>query len=125
MRPLLLLMKPQLEERLSRLCVQAASGGKPSLEESLQKPCQQLAGPASACLINETEASGRSIGVITELMAGRVGDDSEMVIKRCVARLLNLPPDSLRAVPLKDLQRRFQPPRAGEPRLGGESPTQN
>lgn len=122
LRPLLLLMRPQLEQRLSRLCVQAASGGQPSLEESLQKPCQQLAAPASTCLINETDASGRSLGVISELMAGRVGNDSEVVIKRCIARLLNLPAESLRDVPLRDLQRRFTPPQGGVGGREGERP---
>ena len=127
MRPLLLLMRPQLEQHLGRLCVQAASGGHPTLAESLQKPCQQLAAPASACLVNEIDSSGRSIGVISEMISGRVGDDSEAVIKRCVARLLNLPPDSLRDVSLKDLQRRFlqhrfQPPQGGETPPGDRPP---
>lgn len=122
LRPLLMLMRPQLEQHLSRLCVQAASGGQPTLAESLQKPCQQLAAPASACLVNEIDTSGRSIGVISEMLSGRVGDDSEAVIKRCVARLLNLPPDSLRDVPLKDLQRRFLPPQGGETRPGDPPP---
>jgi hypothetical protein len=122
LRPLLMLMRPQLEEHLGRLCVEAASGGQPTLAESLQKPCQQLAAPASACLVNEIDTSGRSIGVISEMLSGRVGDDSEAVIKRCVARLLNLPPDSLRDVPLKDLQRRFLPPQGGETRPGDRPP---
>lgn len=122
LRPLLMLMRPQLEEHLGRLCVEAASGGQPTLAESLQKPCQQLAAPASACLVNEIDTSGRSIGVISEMLSGRVGDDSEAVIKRCVARLLNLPPDSLRDVPLKDLQRRFLPPQGGETRPGDPPP---
>lgn len=107
LRPLLMLLRPQLEQRLNQLCLRSLSGGEPTLKQSLERPCQQLAGPASTCLINETDASGRSLGVISELIAGRVGNDSEVVIKRCAAKLLNLPPETLQDVPLRDLQRRF------------------
>lgn len=120
LRPLLMLLRPQLEQRLTLLCLRSLSGGQPSLEQSLQRPCQQLAGPASACLINETDASGRSLGVISELISGRIGDDSDVVIKRCVAKLLNLPPETLQEVPLKDLQRRFGLP--GPPPGGVDTP---
>jgi hypothetical protein len=41
------------------------------------------------------------------MVGGRFGDDSEVVVKRCLARLLGLPVDSLRDVPLRDLARRF------------------
>ncbi|MCP9851063.1 hypothetical protein [Cyanobium sp. Morenito 9A2] len=122
LRPLLMLMRPQLEQRLTQLCLRALTGGVTSLEGSLQRPCQQLAGPASTCLINETDASGRSLGVINELISGRVGNESEVVIKRCVAKLLKLPPETLQEVPLKDLPRRFG--LTGRPSGGLESPQQ-
>jgi hypothetical protein len=48
--------------------------------------------------------------VISELARGRLGDDSEVVVKRCVAKLLGLPADSLKEVSLEDLQRRFKRP---------------
>ncbi|MEB3333867.1 MAG: hypothetical protein VKP70_02660 [Cyanobacteriota bacterium] len=105
--PMLQLMRPQLESRLAEVCIQAASGGSPTLGASLQDPCRKLAGPTSRCLIEETDRTGRGLGVLTELMAGRFGDDSEVVVKRCLARLLGLPVDSLRDVPLGDLTRRF------------------
>ena len=105
--PVLQLMRPQLESRLAEVCVQAASGGSPSLGASLQDPCRKLAGPTSRCLIEETDRTGRGLGVLTELVGGRFGDDSEVVVKRCLARLLGLPVDSLRDVPLRDLSRRF------------------
>lgn len=105
--PVLQLLRPQLESRLAEVCVQAASGGSPSLGASLQDPCRKLAGPTSRCLIEETDRTGRGLGVLTELMGGRFGDDSEVVVKRCLARLLGLPVDSLRDVPLRDLSRRF------------------
>jgi hypothetical protein len=108
--PLLQLMRPQLEQRLTRLCLSVAAGGQGALERSLQEPCRQLAGPASQCLIQEAETSGRSFGVITELVAGRFGDDSELVVKRCAARLLGLPPDTLKQVPIRELKQRFRLP---------------
>ena len=110
LRPVLRLMRPQLERKLSDVCVSAAAGGQASLERSLREPCRRLAAPASACLIAEAESSGRSFGVITELARGRLGDDSEVVVKRCVAKLLGLPADSLKEVSLEDLQRRFKLP---------------
>lgn len=110
LRPLLRLMRPQLERKLSDACVSAAAGGQASLERSLKEPCRRLAAPASACLISEAESSGRSFGVISELARGRLGDDSEVVVKRCAAKLLGLPADSLKEVSLDELQRRFKRP---------------
>lgn len=117
LRPLLALLRPQLESRLARACVQAAAGDNSELATRLEDPCRKLAVPTSKCLIEETDSSGRGIGVLSELMAGRFGDDSQVVVKRCLARLFGLPPDSLREVPLLDLARRFsslgQPPQPG------------
>jgi hypothetical protein len=117
LRPLLALLRPQLENRLARACVQAGAGENSELAARLEDPCRKLAVPTSKCLIEETDSSGRGIGVLSELMAGRFGDDSELVVKRCLARLFGLPPDSLREVPLQDLARRFsslgQPPQPG------------
>lgn len=119
--PLLQLMRPQLEERLARVCVTMASGGDKDLERSLQDPCRQLAGPTSRCLIEETDRSGRSLGVLSDLLGGRFGDDSEIVVKRCMARMFGLPSGVLDAVPLRQLAQRFaersrQPtPAAGQP----------
>jgi len=119
--PLLQLMRPQLEERLARVCVTMASGGDKDLEHSLQDPCRQLAGPASRCLVEETDRSGRSLGVLSDLIGGRFGDDSEMVVKRCMARMFGLPSGVLDGVPLRQLAQRFaersrQPaPAAGQP----------
>ena len=113
--PVLQWMRPQLEQRLTQLCLSVAAGGQSSLERSLQEPCRQLAGPASQCLIREAETSGRSFGVISELVAGRFGDDSEVVVKRCAARLLGLPPDTLKEVPMRELKQRFGRPSGGVP----------
>jgi hypothetical protein len=114
LRPVLQLMRPQLEHRLARVCVEAAGGGDPSLERTLQDPCRKLAVPTSKCLIEETDNTGRGLGVLTELLAGRFGDDSEVVVKRCLARMFGLPADSLRQVPLRELGKRFRPGSEGE-----------
>lgn len=106
--PLLNLMQPQLEKRISRACQQWAAGGSVNLEERIAPACRAMAGPTSRCLIEETERSGRSLGVITELLASRFGDDSEIVVKRCAGRLLGLPPDSFMDVPIRELARRFK-----------------
>lgn len=105
--PVLQLIRPQLEQRLGSLCLAYAAGGEKQLENSLREPCRKLARPASTCLVEEAERSGRSFGVLTEVLRGRFGDDSEVVVKRCIARMLSLPPDTLRDVPLQDLNRRF------------------
>jgi len=107
LRPVLLLLRPQLENQLTRVCVETASGGRADLEKTLLDPCRKLAVPTSKCLIEETDNSGRSLGVLTEMVSGRFGDDSEVVVKRCLARMFGLPTDSLREVPLRELGKRF------------------
>ena len=105
--PVLQLMRPQLENQLARVCLDTAAGRNAELRRTMEEPCHKLALPTSRCLIEETNRSGRGLGVLTELLAGRFGDDSEVVVKRCLARLFGLPADSLREVPLRDLGRRF------------------
>ncbi len=118
-KPVLQVLRPQLENRLARACVEAAAGDNPELASRLQDPCRKLAAPTSRCLIEETDNSGRGMGVLTELVRGRFGDDSEVVVKRCLARLFGLPADTLRDVPLQELARRFSrlglPPAAERP----------
>jgi len=105
--PLLQLIRPQLETKLAQICVDTAAGGSSELRRRLQEPCHQLALPTSRCLIEETDSSGRGLGVLTELLGGRFGDDSELVVKRCLARMFGIPAESLKDVPLRDLGRRF------------------
>jgi hypothetical protein len=107
LRPLLVLMRPQLENRLARVCLETAGGGQPALEQALRDPCRKLAVPTSKCLIEETDSTGRGLGVLSEMLAGRFGDDSEVVVKRCIARMFGLPAESLRDVPLQELGKRF------------------
>ncbi|MFN7229357.1 MAG: hypothetical protein ACK5UG_09900 [Synechococcaceae cyanobacterium] len=117
LRPVLMLMRPQVEGRLARMCVDATSGGRAELMAVLEDPCRKLAGPTSRCLVEETDASGRSLEIMGELVGGRFGPDSEQVVKRCLERLFGLPAYSLRAVPLQELARRFAG-RSGLPSAG-------
>ena len=105
--PVLNLMRPQLEAKLSEACLRWSAMGNSSLTERLTPACQALAAPTSRCLVAETQSSGRSLGVITELMAGRFGDDLEVVVKRCAGRMLGLPPETFGRLPLRDLAERF------------------
>ena len=115
MRPVLQLLRPQVEARLASLCVGWLGGADGALAASLEKPCRQLAAPVSRCLVEETDASGNSLAVVSDLLSGRLGDSSELVVKRCAARLLGLPPDSLREVPLLEIAHQFKPPSQGQP----------
>jgi len=108
LRPLLELMRPQLEARLSQACVRQLAGSNDGdLAARLQAPCQTIAAPISRCLVDETDRSGRSLGVVSELLSGRFGDDSEQVVKRCLARQLGLDAGSLDPLPLRELLQRY------------------
>lgn len=120
--PLLQLLRPQLESRLATACEQWASGGDGELARQLRRPCSSLAAPASRCLIEESERSGRSLALIAELAAGRLGEEGERVVKRCASRLLGLPPDSLQEVPLQTLAERFRSRRPRPPQPDGPAP---
>jgi hypothetical protein len=105
--PVLQLMRPQLEQRLKTVCVETAAAGNASLAAKLEGPCAQLAKPTSQCLVQETASSGRSLAVLGEVIRGEFGADSEQVVKRCLARMLGLPADSLQHISLKELAQGF------------------
>jgi hypothetical protein len=105
--PVLQLMRPQLEQRLKTVCVETGASGNAALAAKLEGPCAQLARPTSQCLVQETADSGRSLAILGEMVRGDFGADSEVVVKRCLARMLGLPADSLQAVPLKELAQGF------------------
>ena len=109
-------MRPKLERQLADQCQQLAKrtlkGAELDLEPFIsmgKQPCQALAKPVSECLIRETSRSGRELGVISELLSGRIGDDAEVVIKRCLASLLGLQAIDLKDVPLSELFQRLRP----------------
>jgi hypothetical protein len=70
--------------------------------------------------VEETDASGNSLAVVSDLLSGRLGDSSELVVKRCAARLLGLPPDSLREVSLREIANQFRAP--SQPQVQNQSP---
>ena len=116
LQPLLQMMRPKLESQLAHQCQQLAKQALKDAELDLEplssmgeQPCQALAKPVSECLIRETSRSGRELGVISELLSGRIGDDAQVVMKRCLASLLGLQATDLQDVPLSELFQRLRP----------------
>ena len=116
LQPLLQMMRPKLENQLADQCQQLAKQALTNVELDIEpfsnlgeQPCQAIAKPVSECLLRETSRSGRELGVISELLAGRIGDDAEVVIKRCLASLLGLQATDLQDVPLSELFQRLRP----------------
>lgn len=107
MRPVLELVRPQMEQRLASICLERAAGGQAALQQQLEQPCRQLARTTSRCLVEETDASGKALTVMAELMHQQLGPESERITKRCLARLVGLPPGSLDAIPLRQLTDAF------------------
>jgi len=107
LRPLLDLMRPALETRLRTVCVDQLAGGDAALAQLVEPICRRLAAPTSRCLVEETDTTGRGLGVLSEIVAGRFGDDSEVVVRRCLARQLGLPRESLEQLPLREIVRRY------------------
>ena len=118
LQPLVQLLQPRLERRLVSECrqltVQALNDLAPeiaagrSLKSAVEQPCRTIARPVSRCLISETSRSGRELGVLTELLGGRVGDDATAVIQRCLTSLTGLPQSSLKPIPLQQLMDRLR-----------------
>lgn len=106
-RPVLELARPQLERRLTQTCVEAVAAGQPALASQLEGACRQLAAPVSRCLVEETDASGRQLAVMRELLQQRLGPEGERIVKRCLARLVGLPAGSLDGLSLQELGERF------------------
>ena len=116
-QPLIQLLQPRIERQLVSECrqlaeqaldgVTAESAPKSWLKSAVDQPCRTLARPLSECLVRETSRSGRELGVLTELLRGRVGDDARVVIRRCLASLTGLPQSSLNQSPVQELMERF------------------
>ena len=116
LQPLLQMMRPKLENQLADQCEQLAKQALRNAELDLEplsslgeQPCKALAKPVSECLLRETSRSGRELGVVSELLSGRIGDDAEVVIKRCQASLLGLQATDLEDVPLSEIFQRLRP----------------
>ena len=118
LQPLIQLLQPRIERRLISECRQLTEqvlndfapdiASSRVLKRAVEQPCRTIAGPVSECLIRETSRSGRELGVLTELLEGRVGDDAGVVIERCVASLTGLPRSSLNTIPLQQLPERLR-----------------
>ena len=117
-QPLIQLLQPRIERQLVSECRQLAEQAldgvaaeiapKSWLNSAVEQPCRTLARPVSECLVRETSRSGRELGVLTELLRGRVGDDARMVIKGCLASLTGLPQSSLNQSPFQELMERLR-----------------
>jgi hypothetical protein len=105
-RPVLNLMRPRLEDRLTQVCVDGLAGKQPKLASQLERPCRQLAAPTSRCLVQETDASGKGLAVLSELLQRELGPEGERIVKRCIARQLGLPASSLDGLSLRELTQR-------------------
>ena len=115
LQPLLQMMRPKLENKLAEYCQRVAKEAlreaDPRLEQFhtvTEQPCQGLAKPVSECLIRETSRSGRELGVLSELLSGQIGDDGDVVIKRCLASMLGLNEKGLQDISIDELFRRLR-----------------
>ena len=96
LQPVLQMLRPRLEAELTDTCtslVGEATGGLEGIETLAKGPCRSAAKPMSECLIREAGRSGRELEVLSELIRGTVGDNSTLVIRRCVSSLMGLPAD--------------------------------
>ena len=94
LQPLLQLLRPRLEEELTKSCtalVRDASGGLDALSSLAEGPCRSAATPMSACLIREAGRTGKEWQVIGEVVRGEVGEHSQSIIVRCVSQQIGLP----------------------------------
>ena len=117
-QPLIQLLQPRIERQLVSECrelaeqaldgVAAEIAPKSWLNSAVEQPCRTLARPMSECLIRETSRSGRELGVLTELLRGKVGDDAQVVIGRCLASLTGLSQSSLKQIPVQELLERLR-----------------
>ena len=117
-QPLIQLLQPRIERQIVSQCRQLAEQAldgvadeiapKSWLNSAVEQPCRTLARPVSECLIRETSRSGRELGVLTELLRGKVGDDAAVVIQRCLASLTGLPQSSLKQIPVQELMERLR-----------------
>ena len=103
--PLLQMLRPRLERTIARECERLGERERQAVQDMIRGGCRSLAKPASACLLEETSRSGRELGVLQELITGRIGDDGEVVVKRCLSRLFGLPANSLEAINLELFRR--------------------
>ena len=102
-KPLLNLLRPQLENSLFGECVKLIGGIDQNLIIISSKACRLAVEPISNCLIKQADKSGKTLVVIKEIIQSKFGDASETVVKRCIASILMLPINSFQNIPLKQI----------------------
>lgn len=106
--PLLWFARPKIEKRLAKECLAITAGEDIELKERMKPACKEFAKPVTKCLLKETEATGRTFGVIVELIRGEFGDDSEVVVKRCSSSFFGLPVTTFEEIPLREIVERWK-----------------
>ncbi len=106
--PVLWLARPRIEKRLTKKCLKITAGDDVELRERMTPACRDFAKPIAKCLIKQTDSTGRTFGVIVELIRGEFGDDSELVVKRCSASIIGLPINTFKNMPLLEIIERWK-----------------
>lgn len=84
---LLMNLRPQLEQQMTRECEKAVSGADGSFL-NLQSICAEIAKPASVCLVKEISRQGTLFQVAVEVLDGNLGPASLNVASNCIGRLM-------------------------------------
>lgn len=101
--PFLWIALPKLETHLFNECLEVVAGDDADLIKKVRPACKSLSKPIASCLLNQTAESGRGMGVISELIGSEFGEDSEYIVKRCIATFFDLPADTFNNLPLRDV----------------------
>ena len=84
---LLMALRPQLEQQMTRECKKAV-GEPDSSFLNLQSICAEIARPASVCLVKEINRQGTLIQIAGEVLDGDLGPASLNVASACIERLM-------------------------------------
>ena len=84
---LLMNLRPQLEQQMTRECEKAVSNPESSFL-NLRSICSEIARPASVCLVKEISRQGTLFQVAGEVMDGDLGPASLNVASACIKRLM-------------------------------------
>ena len=84
---LLAMLRPQLEQQMTRECEQAVGDPDGSFL-NLRGICAEIARPASVCLVDEIQRQGSLVQISREAMGGQLGPASLEVASACISRLM-------------------------------------
>ncbi len=99
--PILGLARPRIETEITKQCLEITAGTTADLLLVMEPPCKALAKPIANCFLGQIEESGKILSIVSELINSSFGEASELIVKRCAAKLLNLPINTFAQVPLK------------------------